>query len=258
LPSKTQVTSKTAIGLDVLLIQLYRYNKQFIKRYTMEVASPLTFGHVQVGSKRRFACSPILDTQMGVDNNNNVDDFAMDDCNAFSHTFKRRRCGSPDNLETVHSSAGPSSFKNFSSPQTGISGMKRSRHDEFVQDAASTSSSSTHAKVLQKIIDKQSTEIQALRDEKSSMEHKINELTSTQEKTLHENRILKKAVTLQQQRQNHASVELEASRAYKDQAEDKMRKLEQLINTLKYHLQAQQPHIGKDFMGFNHSPPDVY
>ena len=90
------------------------------------------------------------------------------------------------------------------------------------------------------------------------MESTIKSLNDSHEKTLHENKILKKAVTLQQQRQNHAMSELEAARQYKEQAENKMKMLEQVISSLKYHLQAQQPHVGNDFMGLNPRPPDVF
>jgi len=56
----------------------------------MEVASPIIFGHVKAGAKRRLACSP-LDTTA-----NNMDDFAMDESASFGQSFKRRRC---DNME---------------------------------------------------------------------------------------------------------------------------------------------------------------
>ena len=90
------------------------------------------------------------------------------------------------------------------------------------------------------------------------MQSEINKLTETQEKILHENKILKKAVTLQQHRQNTANNELEAARNYKMEAENKIKTLEQVINSLRYHLQAQQPHVGNDFMGLNQRPPDVF
>ena len=63
----------------------------------MEVASPLTFGHVpvQAGKKRRFDCSPLLDATMGVETNG-VDDYKMDECSPFGHTTKKRRRFSND------------------------------------------------------------------------------------------------------------------------------------------------------------------
>ena len=90
------------------------------------------------------------------------------------------------------------------------------------------------------------------------MRSEINKLTETQDKTLHENKILKKAVALQQQRQNAANNELAAARTFKVEAENKIKALEHVINSLRYHLQAQQPHVGNDFMGMNPRPPDVY
>ena len=134
---------------------------------------------------------------------------------------------------------------------------KRQRNDDSSHDVTSTSTPA-NTKFLQRVIEKQNAEIQHLRQEKASMESTINNLTETQEKTLHENKILKKAVTVQQQRQNHALNELEAARQYKEQAENKMKTLEQVIGSLRYHLQAQQPHIGNDFFGLNPPPPDVF
>lgn len=225
----------------------------------MEVASPLTFGHVQAGAKRRFACSPILDAAMGVESSA-IDDYTVDERNNYGHTLKkRRRCGPNDGLEMNHSTT-TSPFNSFS-PQTGGNhGLgKRQRNmesDDFSEDV--TNNTTTNTILLQQVIEKQNIEIQSLRGEKASLESTINSLTESQEKALHENRILKKAVTFQQQRQNHNANELEAARQYKEQAESKMKMLEQVINSLRYHLQAQQPHVGNDFMGLNPRPPDVF
>lgn len=90
------------------------------------------------------------------------------------------------------------------------------------------------------------------------MQSEISKLTESQEKTLHENKILKKAVALQQHRQNAANNELTAARNYKVETDNKIKALEQVINSLRYHLQAQQPHVGNDFLGLNQRPPDVY
>ncbi len=73
----------------------------------MEVASPLSFGHVQTGTKRRFVCSPILDATMGVESST-IDDFNMDDGNSFGHALKkRRRLGSNDCLDANHVTHSP-------------------------------------------------------------------------------------------------------------------------------------------------------
>ena len=86
----------------------------------------------------------------------------------------------------------------------------------------------------------------------------MNNLKSEHDKVLSENKILKKAVTIQQERQNQAASEIEAARQFKFDAEARIKKLEQIILSLRYHLQAQQSNPGNDFMGFPPRPPDVY
>lgn len=135
--------------------------------------------------------------------------------------------------------------------------MKRKRYDDYSQEVPSAPVA-TNTVLLQKVIEKQNLEIQHLRDEKNSMESTMKSLNDSHEKAIHENKILKKAVTLQQQRQNQALHELESARQYKEQAESKIKMLEQVVNSLRYHLQAQQPHVGNDFMGLNPRPPDVF
>jgi hypothetical protein len=90
----------------------------------MEVASPLSFGHVQTGSKRRFVCSPILDATMGVESST-VDDFNMDDGSSFGHALKkRRRLGSNDCFDANHLT--PSPFASSPLPHnTSIQGESR-------------------------------------------------------------------------------------------------------------------------------------
>lgn len=76
---------------------------------------------------------------------------------------------------------------------------------------------------------------------------------------MNENKILKRAVTIQQDRQNQASSAIDAANRYKHETDDKIKKLEQIILSLRYHLQAQpQSNLGNDFMGFPPRPPDVY
>ena len=80
----------------------------------MEVASPLTFGYVQSGTKRRFACSPILDATMGLESSP-VDDYKMDDCATYGHALKkRRRIGSNEEMNNLTSL----SSNTFPPPQT--------------------------------------------------------------------------------------------------------------------------------------------
>lgn len=89
----------------------------------MEVASPLTFAHVKAGSKRRFACSP-LDSPGVVGIETNVDDYAMDDCTTFGHSFKKRRC---DDMDIQHHS--PTPHQPFGSLHSSLSLGKFFSHD---------------------------------------------------------------------------------------------------------------------------------
>jgi len=107
-------------------------------------------------------------------------------------------------------------------------------------------------------VQQQSEEIASLKQDKTSLESTVNGLRAENEKVVNENTILKKAVTIQQERQNHAASEIQAANNYKAEAEDRMRKLEQMILTLRYHLQAQQTNPSNDFMGFPPRPPNVY
>ena len=108
------------------------------------------------------------------------------------------------------------------------------------------------------MIECQAAEIASLKHDKSNLESSLNDLKSEHEKVVNENRILKRAVTIQQERQNHAASEIEAARQFKFDAEDRMKKMEQIILSLRYHLQTQQSGPSNDFMGFPPRPPDVY
>lgn len=112
---------------------------------------------------------------------------------------------------------------------------------------------------LQQEVERQASEIATLKNEKTNMEHSYGQLKTEHEKVVQENKILKKAVTIQQERQSQTANELESARQYKVGAEEQIRKLEQIILSLRYHLQTQQsnPSFGNDFMG-QFRPPDVY
>jgi len=111
---------------------------------------------------------------------------------------------------------------------------------------------------MREIIDKQVEELETLKSDKSSLEAHNMELTHQNDKLMNENKILKKAVNIQQERQHHAAMELDAARKFKDDAENRIRRLEQIIVSLRFHLQAQQHCSENDFMNFNHRPPDVF
>jgi hypothetical protein len=71
----------------------------------MEVASPLSFGHVQAGSKRRFACS--IDASMGVETG--ADDHQMDDNNMpYGHALKKRRFAGSNECFDMNDNPAPS------------------------------------------------------------------------------------------------------------------------------------------------------
>lgn len=104
-------------------IQLHQHPNLNIK---MEVASPLTFGHVKAGSKRRFAtCSPLNTPAIEP----NVDDYAMDDSSAYGSSFKRRRC---DNMEMSHvptpNMNNPFGSSQLSSPQVHTPAFGKFNH----------------------------------------------------------------------------------------------------------------------------------
>lgn len=127
------------------------------------------------------------------------------------------------------------------------SSMKRSRHDGSNVDQTEN---------LERVVEAQASEINTLKTAKTNLEASLESLKSDQEKVVNENRILKRAVAIQQERQTQASDELQAARQFKVEAEQNIRRLEHMILSLRYHLQAQQAHPGNDFMG--QQPPDVF
>lgn len=136
----------------------------------------------------------------------------------------------------------------------------RSTGQPFKRSRTDASSPSSSDGDLRKVVDTQAAEIQSLKADKATLENSFTALKGEHDKVVHENKTLKKAVLIQQERQNHASSELNAARQYKAEAEDRIKKLEQLVLSLRYHLQAQQNNtpVGNDFMGFPPRPPDVY
>lgn len=230
----------------------------------MEVASPppAPFGHGTPRTKRQFPGSP------GFVDGTNRNPFAMipgDASDEYFHqrSFKRRRFASTDesmgadvennqNHPFMQFQQQPIVAKgNFSSPSVhvnpGPSSSKRSRTES--QDAQQTD--------LQNIVHSQGAEIQSLKSEKAGLENSLNTLTTEHDRVLNENKMLKRAVIIQQERQTQALSEINAGRQFKAEAEDRIKKLEQLVLSLRYHLQAQQHNTpGNDFMGYR--PPDVY
>jgi hypothetical protein len=110
---------------------------------------------------------------------------------------------------------------------------------------------------LSRVVDEQAALIESLKKEKAVVVASMASLKSDHERTCKENVVLRKAINIQQERLNQAEGHVKAGQEYRAEAEDRIKKLEQVILSLRYHLQTQQSYVGNDFM--NHPrPPDVY
>ena len=174
------------------------------------------------------------------------------------------------------------SFALLSPPPSnpGSASLKRTRLDLLQESAASGASSASiwnnnsngggskqqqqeqqHQKEvddLRRHIDHQSSEINRLTSERDRAAAERDALRTEHGRATSENRILKKAVAIQQERQNQGAAEVDAARRYRAEADERIRRLEQMNLALQYRLQAQEPCNGNDFMGFSPRPPDVY
>mmetsp|Transcript_23377 Transcript_23377/g.35905 ORF Transcript_23377/g.35905 Transcript_23377/m.35905 type:complete len:276 (-) Transcript_23377:1032-1859(-) len=142
-----------------------------------------------------------------------------------------------------------------------VPSAKRARHGlttASLVSAQTENSSQQRISELERVVQQQNGEVSQLKEERNDIEKSFASLKSVHEKTLNENKILKRAVTIQQERYNQAASEVECARQYKNNAEEKIRKLEQVIMTLRYHLQAQGAFMGNDFMGRPPHPPNVF
>lgn len=128
------------------------------------------------------------------------------------------------------------------------SALKRARPEN--------TNSCSNQKELSRVVEEQACLIESLKKEKSNLETSLQSLQNDHERIMKENQILRKAVNIQQDRQNHAESELKAAHQYREGAEEKMKKLEHLVLSLRYHLQTQHNSTGNDFL--NNLPPDVY
>jgi len=100
-------------------------------------------------------------------------------------------------------------------------------------------------------------EIDHLKSEKILLMSNVSQARVELERLGNENRILKKAVTIQQERQNVAMAEIEAACRYRIDAEERIRRLEHMNTTLRFQLQARDSVPSHGFMGFEPRPPDV-
>lgn len=223
----------------------------------MEVVSPLTFGHANQNGKRRFG-SPIRGASVAAAGNAAPEDFdMMDDCSGGSgcgfqiQAAKRRKRFSNEGFQSKENwSLSPFVPASSRSPHAAtLPSAKRSRTSQ--QDDASAQK----LQELQHMVEQQATEIQRLKSEKETAEASASQLSSQNTKVEHENKILKRAVAIQQERQGQLAAELEGARQFKVQAEDRIRRLEQMNLTLQYQMQVTSA-TGNEFTGFR--PPDVY
>jgi len=241
----------------------------------MEVASPLTY--VKAGTKRRFACSPMMD-EMGDDTTTtssssvvvsnpttNVTPFAsIPPSSPFDHAFKRRRF---ENNENVPNHNGFNGFTHSGGngviPFSGIASvackgsLKRQRHDE-PEIPHSPPPTKHQLQQLQTTLQNQQTQIETLTTEKTKLQQTLTQIQSTNEQLSSQNKILRNGIRIQQERQGSIVNELEAARVYKVEAEDKMKRYEGMISQLRYHLQAQGSACQENHFFMPRPPPDVF
>lgn len=115
-------------------------------------------------------------------------------------------------------------------------------------------SSSPAKEELKRVVQEQAALIESLKKDKSGLEDSLNSLQSDHQRIVKENTILRKAVHIQQERQVNAEMEIKAQ---KEEANQRIQSLEQVILSLRYHLQAtNNQSVGNDFM--HQRPRDVF
>lgn len=127
----------------------------------------------------------------------------------------------------------------YSSPSPPRGGRSYERRDSNSNSNSNPSMDQKKIDFLQNLAKNQQEEIAKLKSEKTQTETSYEGLKSEHAKVLNENKTLKRAVLIQQERQTQASTELSAAHRYKEEADDKIRKLEQLVLSLRYHLQSE-------------------
>ncbi|KAL3757332.1 hypothetical protein ACHAWU_008493 [Discostella pseudostelligera] len=219
----------------------------------MEVVSPLTFARTNPGGKRRFG-SPLGhghgDTELtsSTATTAGAEDFDMDDCFPVAKRRKRFLNDGGAELDSFSFQA-KENCPLFQAPRpiqppAALFPTKRNRAS-IQQDHVSAQ----RLQELQHVVEQQAAEIQRLSSENDSAQRSAAELSSQHAKVEHENKILKRAVAIQQDRQNQLTAELEGARQYKLEAEDRIHRLEQMNLTLQYQLQQSNSTPGDDFMG---------
>lgn len=246
----------------------------------MEVVSPLTFAHSNAGgNKRRFACadaatSPALGAPASSSSPHHSADENMDDCPGGGggggygyHATKRRRKNNQDVAAATSGSSSASLMlqkENNWSISPFLAGTATATlstpgcHSPNSANKRNRTTSPQHSFGFNHHHHHNSTTTHHQQQKIQELEQENENLRSQNQKVENENRILKRAVTIQQDRQHQLNEELEGARRFKEQAEERIRRLEQMNVTLQYQLQAQSSSAGNDFMGFSPRPPDVY
>jgi hypothetical protein len=115
---------------------------------------------------------------------------------------------------------------------------------------------------LQAQIDEQAALIESLQTDKAATESDAAAHKLLADRAQKENALLRRAVAIQQDKHRNFEAQLRDAAASKAQADEKIRVLEQMVVTLRYHLHAAQVPAGSgqmnDFMGMPPRPPDVY
>ena len=246
----------------------------------MEVASPLAFGPAR--TKRSLACSPQLvdsSDMLNISEMNMVDDnlqraskrcrFHTDasiddlsrDFSSHSIFFRNNNTTTPskNNLQSNNSGTyiisqsllGVCTFLIISNIVCYISLaslLKRFRQEAPISNPVNEE--------LKKALNEQSSAFESLKIEKADLESALNSLRTDHERVVKENSILRRAVTYQQERHSKTETELKAAQKQQTESQERIRSLEQMILSLRYHLQAQQSHRESDFL--HHRPPDVF
>jgi len=111
---------------------------------------------------------------------------------------------------------------------------------------------------LQGIISQQNSEIDRNKTEKEKIRREAQKLSDTFEKVSNENRILKRAVAIQQERNTQAVVESEGLKKLNSQAAEHIQRCEREILMLRAHVGVQGGGGSAGFLGFEPRPPDVF
>ena len=110
---------------------------------------------------------------------------------------------------------------------------------------------------MRNLIEQKNIEIDRFKNDNLRNQHTLSQVNIAHEKVLSENRILKKAVSIQQERQNQAAQEVVMLRRQGEESSERIRRLEQMNRQLSFVVESSSNN-SHGFMGFGQPPPDVY